>query len=196
MNPRCLLPNISSWVNLPTSLSLPPSMVNENLCARYFVILYFFSPPRGSHAMRDRYFHQRQYPLAVIISERENGSLTYARHVRNLQAPFVDASRQCAAPIRMVSPLRMQPPHFHRRQSSGACFFFLRNILYKNTGLSEYGNHKGQLSDMEEVCLRTCGAAAVFCEATWWKQSDGGRIILMVCHQCRVGGVICICFSA
>lgn len=79
-----------------------------------------FSPPRGSHATRDRYFHQRQYPLAVIISEQENGSLTYARHVRNLQAPFVDASRQCAAPIRMVSPLRMQPPHFHRRQSSCA----------------------------------------------------------------------------
>lgn len=67
--------------------------------------------------MRDKYFHQRQYPLTVIISERENGSLTYVRHVRNLQAPFVDASRQCAAPIRMVSPLRMQPPHFHIRQS-------------------------------------------------------------------------------
>lgn len=109
--------------------------------------------------MRDRYFHQRQYPLAVIISERENSSLTYARHVRNLQAPFVDASRQCAAPIRMVSPLRMQPPHFHRRQSSRAWFF--RNILYKNTGLSECGNHKGQLSDMEKVCLCTCGGATM-----------------------------------
>lgn len=99
--------------------------------------------------MRDRYFHQRQYPLVVIISERENGSLTYARHVRNLQAPFVDASRQCAAPIRMVSPLRMQPPHFHTCQSSRACSFKL--FRAKNTGHSENTNHKGQLSDMEKV---------------------------------------------
>jgi len=92
--------------------------------------------------MRDRYFLQRQYPCAVIISERENGSLTYARHVRNLQEPFVDASRQCAAPIRMASPLRMQPPYFHRRQSS--CAWLSRNMLYKNTGLSEYSLHKPQ----------------------------------------------------
>lgn len=44
-----------------------------------------------AHGTRDRSSHQRQYPLTVIISERENGSLTYVRHVRNLQEPFVDA---------------------------------------------------------------------------------------------------------
>lgn len=82
--------------------------------------------------MRDKYFHQRQYPLTVIISEQENGSLTYARHVRNLQAPFVDASRRCAAPIRMVSPLRMQAPHFHRCQSS--CAWFLETFCTKAQG--------------------------------------------------------------
>ena len=126
---------------------------------------FTFSPPRGSRATRDRHFHQRQYPLVVIISERENGSLTYARHVRNLQAPFVDASRQCAAPIRMVSPLRMQPPHFHSRQSSRALGFFLalfhakgkKRRKKKAPGLSEYGNHKGQLGGMggkKKKCVR------------------------------------------
>lgn len=82
---------------------------------------FFFSPVKESR-QAGRYFHQRQYPVTVIISEQENGSLTYARHVKNLQAPFVDASRQCAAPIRMVSPVRMHSPHFHRRQSSHARF--------------------------------------------------------------------------
>lgn len=125
MNPGCILPHASSWVDLATSISLPPSMVNENTYTRHFIILYFFPPPWGSHAARSRYFHQRQYPLVVIISERENGSLTYARHVRNLQAPFVDASRQCAAPLRMVSPLRMQPPHYHTRQSGRVWFLEL-----------------------------------------------------------------------
>lgn len=88
-----------------------------------FLPVFVFSPSppsSGSHAVRERYSHQRQYPRVVIISERQNGSLTYARHVRNLQAPFVDASRQRAAPIRMAPPLRMQPPHLHTRQSSRA----------------------------------------------------------------------------
>lgn len=123
MNPRCLLSNTSSWVNLPTSPSSAPSAVNENLCACYFIILYFFHPHEAA-PMQEIYFHQRQYPLAVIISELETGSLTYACHVRNLQAPFVDASRRCAAHVRMVSPSqRTPPPHFHKRQSSGALCF-------------------------------------------------------------------------
>lgn len=88
IDPRCHLLNTSSWVNLPTSLSVPLSMVNENLCSNHFIILYL-SPPWGNNGTRDRYFHQS--PLAVIISEWENGSLTYVRHVRNLQEPFVDA---------------------------------------------------------------------------------------------------------
>ncbi len=105
--------------------------------------------------MRDRYFHQRQYPLVVIISERENGSLTYARHVRNLQAPFVDASRQCAAPIRMVSPLRMQPPHFHTRQSS--CAWFFKLFCAKAQGTVSIPIIRDSSVIWKKVCLRTCG---------------------------------------
>lgn len=185
MNPTCLLPNTSSWVNLPTSFSLPPSRVNENLCTRYFIILYFIHPHEVAMPCETEILHQRQYPLAIIISERENGSLTYARHVRNLQAPFVDAS-----PIRMVSPLRMQPSHFHRCQSS--CARFLQTFCTKT--IHEYSNHKGQLSDMEKECLHTWWCDYVFGEMTWWKQSNGGKIILMMCHQCKVGGGVVFAF--
>lgn len=125
MNPTRLLPNTSSWVNfsLFTSKHAKWQFMHPLL---YLPLLY--SAPWGVATPRETdILHQRQYPLAIIISERENGSLTYARHVRNLQAPFVDAS-----PIRMVFPLRMQPPHFHRCQSS--CAWLLETFCTKTQG--------------------------------------------------------------
>lgn len=63
------LHNTSFWVNLPARLALPPSVVNENLCSRYFIALP--SSPHQVCAARDRSSQQRQYPFIVIISERE-----------------------------------------------------------------------------------------------------------------------------
>lgn len=162
---QCII--LSEFANIPLSTSehgkwkfMHPPL--------YHSLLFFFSPVKESR-QAGRYFHQRQYPVTVIISEQENGSLTYARHVKNLQAPFVDASRQCAAPIRMVSPVRMHSPHFHRRQSSHARFLRKLCVWQKNThtGLSEYGNHEGHLSVMDAVCVCTRGGCAHILSVVW-----------------------------
>lgn len=187
MNPTWLLPNTSSWVNLPTSLSLPPRMVNENLCTRYFIILYFIRPHEVAMPCETEILHQRQYPLTIIISEQENGSLTYARHVRNLQAPFVDAS-----PIRMVSPLRMQPPHFHRCQSG--CAWLLETFCTKTPGSLNIAIIRDSSVIWNKVSAHMWGCDYVLSEMTWWKQSNGGKIILMICHQCKVGGGVVFAF--
>lgn len=147
-----------------------------------------FSPPWGSHAMQDRYFHQRQYPLIVIISEWENSSLTYARHVRNLQAPFVDAFRQCTAPIRMVSPLRMQPPHFHRCQSS--CAWFSELFRTKTQGSLNVAIIRDSSVIWKKCVCAHVGLRLCVLWSDMMKTKRWGKIILMMCHQCRVGGVI------
>lgn len=144
---------------MPTSLSLPPCMVNENLCSRHFIILYYIHPREVALPRETEILHQRQYPLAIIISEQENGSLTYARHVRNLQAPFVDAS-----PIRMVSSLRMQPPHFHRCQSS--CAWFVETFCAKTQGSLNIAIIRDSSVIWKKVSAHMWGCDYVFCEMT------------------------------
>ena len=55
-----------------------------------------------------------------------------------------------------------------------------------------WGGKKKSVS--AHICVRG-GYDCELCETTWWKQSDGGEIILMMCHQCRVGGVIVFAFK-
>lgn len=83
---------------------------------------FTFSAPQGVQCHFREIFPPKAISSHSNYIRARDGSLAYARHVRNLQAPLVDAVRQCAAPIRMVSPLRMLSPPFQSCQSSPAWF--------------------------------------------------------------------------
>lgn len=83
----------------------------------------------------------------------------------------------------MVSPLRMQPPHFHSRQSSRALVFLALFCVKKKKGgkkaawLTEYGSHKGQLGGMEKK-KKKCVRAHVYAGGTtvcFVKRRDGNK---------------------
>lgn len=141
---------------------------------------FTFFPPWGDHGMGDRYFHQRQYPLTVIISEGENGSLTYVRHVRNLQTPFVDA------------PMSYHPYGVSFEDATSSfpymsitfVWFLKKKKLFKD---SEWGNHNKKV----HLWVYGGGVGDVFTEIAWWKKLDQNGsmmkyvslVLLLLCWQ-------------